>query len=156
MVKKTNLPMFAARQRPAPLEKPQGRSAGPALLRWPSPGGSPIPGPRWGPSDPRNRGGCPDLIGTGEGLLPPPASRCRGAVRQPTDHSAVLGINTAHKLINMQDEKPRSYLARSEITSRYLHSRKQPFLLFDAQTSVDALEHNAGGGWGIGDWRFKI
>jgi len=86
--------------------------------------GSPIPGPQWGPSDRRNRGGCPDLIGTGEGLLPPPASRLRGAVRRPrdpstdglTDHSAVPSITSAHKLINMEDEIPRSHYARSGIT----------------------------------------
>ena len=35
-------------------------------------------------------------------------------------------------------------------------SRKQPFLLFDAHASVDGLKHHAGGGWGIGDCRFKI
>jgi hypothetical protein len=75
------------------------------------------------PSPPWERG-CPDLIGTGEGLLPPPASRLRGAVRRPrdpstdglTDHSAVPSITSAHKLINMEDEIPRSHYARSGIT----------------------------------------
>jgi hypothetical protein len=35
-------------------------------------------------------------------------------------------------------------------------SRKKSFLLFDAQVSIDAFKHEAGGGWGIRDWRFKI
>ncbi len=33
--------------------------------------GNPISRPRWGPSNPRNRRGCPDLIGTGEGSVRP-------------------------------------------------------------------------------------
>ena len=53
----------------------------------------------------------------------PRHNRLRGAVRRSrdpptdglTDHSAVLNITSAHKLINIQDEKPRSSALRTPL-----------------------------------------
>jgi hypothetical protein len=44
---------------------------------------------------------------------------CRQITRAARD-STILNITTVHRLINMQDEKPRSSPARSGITPRYV------------------------------------
>jgi hypothetical protein len=47
------------------------------------------------------------LVPAGEGLLRLPASKQRGAVRT-RHHFADVSVTSVYKLINMQDEKPRT------------------------------------------------
>ena len=63
-------------------------------------------------------------------------------------YSAVLRRKASTCSIKPRAEKPSGHPAESRRSSRNRHSRKQPFLPFDVQVSIDTLKHESGGDLG--------